>query len=190
MNEKTERKLQYFAETLRHDAEIKKQQAKTRQATDLRKTFDEAVASEIINNNAKIKVAKEELARNANRKISQAKVQAISQYVQTRKQHIDKLFVEVEAALAGFTQTSEYEGYILECIQKARQSGDFFIIKLSPHDTRFSDAIKAATGLSPEEGNHDYIGGFALLNESRTILADHTFKTKISLAKREFAYDK
>jgi len=190
MNEKIERKLQYFEDALRHDIETKKKQAISQLTAELQKSSEETISQEAVCNNLKIQTAKEELTRNTNRQVSQAKVQAISQYVQTRKQQIDKLFVEVEAALASFTQVAEYEEYLLACIQKARQSSDFFIIKLSPYDMRFSDTIKTATGLIPEEGSHDYIGGFALLNENRGILSDHTFKAKIAFAKRDFAYDK
>ena len=189
LTEKNERKLEYFANTMHHIIETKKQKAKQEAAAGLTKTASEALESITRRNKVLLKANQDEIKRNANRQTAQAKVQAIARYVKIRKNQIDHLFVEVQAQLAQFTQAAEYESYLIQRIKQVQTLSDFSIIQLSPHDMRLEKAIQSAAELVPEEGNHDFIGGFILLNEARSMQVDCTFKTLLSLAKKEFSYD-
>jgi len=189
LTEKTERKLEYFANTMQHIVEAKKQKAKNETTTGLTKTASEALDSITRRNKVMFQAKQDEIKRSANRQAAQAKVRAIAEYVQTRKHQIDRLFVDVQAQLAQFTQEAEYENYLIARIKKTQDISDFSIVLLSPHDIRLEAAIRTATGLIPETGNHDFIGGFILLNEARSIQVDYTFKTLLSIAKKEFSYD-
>ena len=190
ISEKIERKLEYFANTMKHEVEARKSQAKSETTAALTKSTATALESAARRNKIMLRVKHGELQRNANRQISQAKVQEMAKFVNARKQLIDRLFVEIAAQLAGFTQEAEYESYLLEHIKESMAGRDFSIIKLSPHDMRLGENIKSATGLTPESGEPDLIGGFILLNELRTIQADYSFKARLAAAKKAFAYDK
>jgi len=189
LTEKTERKLEYFANTMHHIVEAKKQKAKHEATAGLTKTASEALESATRRNKVMLQAKQDEIKRGANRQVAQAKVRAIAQHVQTRKHQIDRLFVEVQAQLAQFTQEAEYENYQIARIKQAQGISDFSIVQLSPYDMRFEASIKTATGLMPEAGGHDFIGGFILFNETRSIQVDYTFKTLLSIAKKGFSYD-
>jgi len=187
--EKTERKLEYFANTMQHTIEAKKRTTKIEAEAKLNKTATETLEVISRRNKVILQAKQNDLQRIASRQIAQAKVKAMSRCIQTRQRQIDYLFIEIQAQLAQFTQSAEYESYLIKHITQAQQNSNFFIVKLSPHDMRFEATIKNATGLVPEAGHHDFIGGFIALNEARTIQADYTFKTRLLTAKKEFAYD-
>jgi len=187
--EKTERKLEYFANTMHHIVEAKKQKAKQETTAGLSKTASEALESIARRNKVILKAKQDEIKRSANRQIAQAKVRALARYVQMRQHQIERLCVDVQAQLAQFTQETEYESYLIGRITQVQDIGDFSIVQLSPHDMRLEAAITAATGLLPEAGCHDFVGGFILVNQTRSIQMDYTFKTLLSIAKKEFSYD-
>ena len=189
ISEKIERKLQYFANTMQHEVETKKLQSKLEASSTQTKSVAAILESTTRHNKVMLQAKRNELQRSANRQIAKAKVHSMTKYVETRKQQIDKLFVDVAAQLAQFTQSDKYEDYLLEQIKKVMLAYKFAIIQLSPLDMRLEDAVKIATGLTLEIGEHDFIGGFVLLNESRSVRADHTFKTRLLALKKDFAYD-
>jgi len=184
-----ERKLQYFAETIQHEVTTRKQQALQQAAALHKKNALTAISAAKRRNKIEIVAMQNEMQRDANKQVAQAKVQAISAYVQTRDQLADRLCIDVTARLAAFTQDEKYENYMITRIKHMmallKPPVAFAIIKLSPHDMRFESNIKDATGLTAEVGSQDYIGGFILLDEARSVQADYTFKTLLDLAKKE-----
>ena len=188
--EKLERKLTYFADTIQQELGTKKRQATLAATTESQKSTTTTLETATRHNKIMLTAKQGELQRNANRQIAHAKVRAMAEFVELRLRQIDRLFVEIAAGLASFTQEAGYEDYLIERIEKAKAAYDFSIVKLSPHDMRLEETIKTVTGLTPEMGNQEYIGGFVLLNERRSVMADHTFRTKLLAAKKEFAYDK
>ena len=188
--DKTERKLEHFANAILHEANIQKSKAKNEALANHNRHIEETLASTARRINVMMRAGQDEIVRGANRQISKSKVQSITKYVEARKQQIDRLFVDVQAKLASLTQEPEYEAYMIQRVKQVQElNQDFAIIILSPHDMRLENAIKAATGLMPEAGSHDYIGGFILLDAARTVRADYTFKTRLAQAKKRFCYD-
>ena len=185
--DKTERKLEYFTTAILHEANMQKMHAKNESIAKHNKHIEEALESATRRVNVLQRAGRDEIARAANRQISKAKVQAMTKHVEIRKQQIDRLFVAIQAKLAQFTQEPEYENYLINRINQVR--GTFSIVQLSPHDMRLENAIKTATGLLPEAGSPDYIGGFILLDAARKIRADYTFSTRLAQAKKRFCYD-
>jgi len=187
---KTERKLEYFANTILHEANLQKSREKNEAFTKHNRHIQETLESTARRINVMMQAKQDEITRSANRQISKAKVYAITQYVEARKQQIDRLFVDIQAKLASFTQEPEYENYMIQRIKQVQElNQNFAVIKLSPHDMRLENAIKTTTGLVPEAGSHDYIGGFILLDSARKVRADYTFKTRLIQAKKRFHYD-
>jgi len=188
ISENTERKLQIFADTIQQEIDAKRIQVKL-EAEIKHKVYtgkNLELAAKRIDLISQSK--QEEITRNANRQISQAKVRAMAKYVQYREEQIDRLFIDVKAKLAAFTQEAEYEAYLIQKIKKAALIGGFFAVELSPHDMRFENIINSSTGLISEAGS-DFIGGFILYNKKRNLRVDYSFKTKLQIAQKEFRYD-
>ena len=185
----SDRKLEYFENTILQSVEREKAKAKNQAARHFNRIASEALETAARRNKVMLLAKQDEIRRNANSQITRAKVQAMAKYVEVRKQQIDRLFEEIEGCLAKFTQEPEYENYLTQRIIQAQNLGDFAVVKVSPHDARFNKTITTATKLAPETGSQDYIGGFILLNAGRTIQMDCTFKTYLAMAKKEFVYD-
>jgi len=188
ITEKNERKLEYFSDIIMQEVEKKKNDANFKLETELRQHNSATLEITARDSNQALQAKQDQIHQQANRQITTAKVRAMAQYVQTRNQQIDLLFVAVMAQLAQFTQQAEYETYLIERINKTKTISSFSIVKLSPLDMRLEETIKTATNLTPETGNDDFIGGFILLNENRTIQIDYTFKTKLAIIKKDFDY--
>jgi len=191
ITEKTERKLEYFANTMQHSIEKKKLIANQTITANHNLVAKSTLESVVRHNKVMLEAKQAELKQKANRQIARAKVNALAQYMKTRNEQIDNLFVDIQGKLARFTQTKEYESYLIRQIKEltAAHSISFAIVILSPHDMRLESSIKTATGLVPKTGSQDFIGGFILLNEARSIQVDCTFKTRLSIAKKGFNYD-
>ncbi|MCL2285019.1 MAG: hypothetical protein FWC32_01485, partial [Firmicutes bacterium] len=155
----SDRKLEYFENTIMQDVERERAKARNQASRHLNRVASEAIETATRRNKVIIQTKHEEIRRNANSQITRAKVKAIAKYVEIRKQQIDRLFEEIENSLAKFTQEPGYENYLVHRIKQVQHFGDFAIVKLLPHDTRFKEAIAAATKLAPETGSQDYIGG-------------------------------
>jgi vacuolar-type H+-ATPase subunit E/Vma4 len=186
---RAEQKLAYFADIMQHMVETKKHEARLETTAGLSKMASQALAQAANHHKISLKAKQDEARRKANKHIAKAKVHAMAAYVQMRHDHIDRLFIEVEAALTQFTQGNLYEAYLIDHIKQAQSISDFAIVQLSPQDMHLGSAVKTATGLAPEAGRSDYIGGFMLLNKARSIQVDCTFKTRLAVAKGQFNYD-
>jgi len=186
--DKIERKLDYFSAAMKQKIEIEKLKSRTEITRNLRTA--ERIATETAARNARvfIETKKRELTSAANRQVSRAKVELITRYVTLKKQQTDMLATLVRAHLASFTLSANYEKYLLSQI-KAAYSPHFHMVKLSPQDMRFEKAIIANHALLVEEGKPEIIGGFVLLDESSTIMSDHSFETRLLDALKNFRYD-
>ena len=188
LTENTERKLQYFSKTITQELEVKRQQHSQEATETYAKAAATALESAKRRNKVMLQAQHNELQRQANRKRVQAKVKEIARYVEERQRHIDTLFVDVTALLAGFTQEPGYERYLIERVyeMQALHNNLFTIIKLSPHDMRLEKAIAAATGLIPENSGQDFVGGFILVSSCRRLQKDCTFRTGLANHRASF----
>jgi len=189
ITEKNERKLEYFSDIIMREVEKKKNDANFKLAAELRQHNSATLEITARDNKQALQAKQDQIQQQANRQITTAKVRAMAQYVQTRNQQTDLLFIAVMAQLAQFTQQTEYETYLIACINKMKNISNFTIVKLSPLDMRLEETIKTATGLTPETGDDNFIGGFILLNENRTIQIDYTFKTRLAIIKKDFDFN-
>ena len=187
-----EKKLDFFKSAMEkqvhQQALTLKQQAQNSQ----QKSKSTAIEAIKIHSKILIDAKKKELQQQANSQIAKARVACISQYVQNRNDHISKLFVSITAHLAAFTQSPEYEDYLLGTIKATVKKTPipFAHIGLTPLDMRFGEKITQATGLQPQALKQDAIGGFVLLNQDKTQMLDHSFISRIQHAKGAFNYDK
>jgi vacuolar-type H+-ATPase subunit E/Vma4 len=177
------KKLEYFAQIIEREVELKKQRAKHRLANDLGEKAAEEIkkAEKIIYTYTEEK--KRDLKRRANKKIAAATAEAKAAFNETRTMLNAKMLDGVSEKLKEFTQSAEYEIYLTERIRAARAVQGFHagVVKLRPEDMRFAQAIHQATGLTPVTGENDYAGGFILQSKNEKIKADYTFKTQLEI---------
>lgn len=185
-----ERKFQYFSEAI--DQVVQGNRIRLRALAEMErdKNISLSLDTALRRNKVLIQAKQGELQRQANKDIAHAKVRAMSQLVEARKQQINRLFVAVAANLAHFTQDPGYADYLIQHIHKVSTVYDFAYIQLSPFDMRLENKIQAATNLIPEQGHSNFIGGFILISQNRNIRLDQTFKTRLDVARKDFAYDR
>jgi len=178
--EKWAKKIDYFTETINREVNAKKSKAKHQLANSL----SQKVSARISAAEAKLQVQaaaeKRELAHSINRQISQMQFEEKNKFIDMRDRCIAQLFEDVRGDLRYFTQSPEYEPFLVEQINKAKESHDFAIVQIAPADMHMAEKINSATGLIVEEGDENYIGGFLLLTEDRKIRIDRTFKTRLA----------
>jgi len=185
---KTERKLDYFSATIQQcidNAKIKSR-AETNMALNIREK--EILESAARQAKMSFDATKQELSRTATKQISQAKVECITRYVTLKKQQTDELFTLAKAHLASFTLSAGYKNYLFLQINAA-YSPLFHLIKLSPQDMRFENEIADRVAIAVQEGEHDMIGGFILLDKNSTIMADYSFETRLTAVMKNFRYE-
>jgi len=180
-------KLDYFSATIEDTlaAEAYKKRQATQKANDTH--IKDSLATAKRRNKIALQAKQAEITRRANRQISEAKVQAIRKYVTIERQQKDELLVLARAQLASYTLGPDYKKYMLKRIARVNNS-HFAIIKLTPQDMLIADEIRAATGLVPEACGQEIIGGFILQDAQRTFQADHSFKTWLEEAVRDFRF--
>ena len=184
---KTNRKLEHFSAALQQRLEIEKLRAKTETTRNLRTTEKLALENATYQAKMSFETAKQTLTQNANKQISRAKIERITRYVTIKKQQTDQLLTLARAKLASFTLSAGYEKHLLSLIQAA-YNPHFHIIKLSPQDMRFEKNISSTMPLTVQAGDRDIIGGFILLDEHNTIMADHSFETRLANVLKNFNY--
>jgi len=186
LSEKIERKLDYFSNIMNHKVEKQRQRTRYEIEHALQLTATKTIEKAERRNKILQKTRQREIEYDINRQIAQAKLHALTQFTQIRKHQVGELLSSVQAQLLLFTQSDEYEKYIVDSVLKTQDI--YTIIKLSPHDMRLGAKIKSATARVVETGESGYIGGFMLLNSTRTVQVDYTFKTRLEKAMEEFSY--
>lgn len=175
-----ERKLDYFSETVHEGLAEKIRTSSAKKELVFRQNAAEKITTATRQNKVLIEARKNELLRLQSREIAIAKVAEMTATIEKQRQLHDRLEVEVIAGLALFTQQPEYIDYLLAQINEMLHTHIFSSIVLTSYDMRFGDIINAQTKLSPVESDYDFIGGFILYNDIRTIKIDHTFKTRLA----------
>jgi len=175
-----EGKLKYFEEVIAREVEARKRRAKHQLANDLSKSAAVAIEAAEDKVNSRVEAARRDLMRKANKKIATATAEAKAAYITSRNIQQSKLLDDVLEKLKLFTQSAEYESYLIERINSVKAMQEFTVVKLRPKDIFFAEAIQKATGLMPLAGENDYIGGFILHSENGKVQADYTFKERIS----------
>lgn len=175
-----EKKLQYFTDAINREIQTKRKHARHQVANDL--SNQTASALEAAENRAEFQreATRRKLWRESNKKIASATAEARANLAAKRESLKNQLLNEAAKDLRAFAENSpEYETYLIERITQAQEWRSFSSVKLRPQDMHYAEAIRQATGFSPEEGEADYIGGFVL--QSATSRADYTFKARLQI---------
>ncbi|MCL2371972.1 MAG: V-type ATP synthase subunit E [Defluviitaleaceae bacterium] len=175
-----DKKIAYFTTSIMNELQAKASRMRHQEAKDLQAWADVSLAMAEKELQSKLDGHSRDLARYANREISQATARAKMAYHATVAALVDDLMAGVAGELTEFAQSPEYMDYLLGRIRAAGVG--FAVVILPPGHMHFAEEIEAATGLVVEAGEDDYIGGFMLLTEGRKARLDCTFKAKLEEA--------
>jgi len=170
-------KYEYFTETISGEIELRRRRAKHQLANDLSRNHAAEVEATQKRVNLRIETARKNISRKLNRETSAAIRCEKSAHFILRQSLQSKLMDDVYKELVSFASSPKYEDFMLTKIGLLR--GNFSDVLLRPEDMHLAEKIHEATGLSPKEGNSDYIGGFILQSGDGKIRADHTFKLRL-----------
>jgi len=132
----------------------------------------------------------QQVQKHNNQRISQAKSQSRRAMATLREQLTARLFEDVKTDVIAFTHTPGYENLLIESIQAtcAKSKHSFTYVQLPTGTWHLSNKIQEATGLTPEQGEENGIGGYMLLTANRNIAVDNTFKSRLASAAEEFDF--
>lgn len=176
------RKLEYFAETIEREVDLRKRRAKHRLASEISQAHAKTVEAAAEKITARVEAARRDLKREANKKIAAATAEAKAKFFAKRKILKLQLLDEVLSELIAFARSEEYVKFLIKKILAAKADfpDETPVVKIGRNDTRAIFSIAQATGISPEISESDYIGGFIIESGDGKIRADYTFRTRLS----------
>ncbi|MCL2404286.1 MAG: V-type proton ATPase subunit E [Defluviitaleaceae bacterium] len=115
----TEKKLEYFAETIAREIEEKKRKARQQLAAEMNETVSQAVAEAEAKAEQQIHMQRQAINKANNKRITEAKTQARRALTSLREQLAAELFYEIKTEIIAFTNSHDYESYLVSSIKAA-----------------------------------------------------------------------
>jgi len=119
--------------------------------------------------------------------VSKAEQDARIKILTHREDMVKKIFSEVEHKIADFTQSAEYQDFLVRLISGEKISADT-VIYLKPADMKYADIIKKAAGTDcvfTEDAGIVY-GGLSVYYEGSSVLINKTIDNMLDEQKRDF----
>ena len=179
-----EAQLDYFAQAMLGEAAAMKR----RQTRANIKKSEATIAAAV--NEARTRVADDvqmqaqQMQLTRNKKLASHVTQARENYWQRKQALLRDLFKAIEKRLKDFVASDAYPSYMNEQLQEAMRADDFAVVQCIQRDVDTVSQLLEGTII--EASSEDFIGGFILLNEPRTMRVDCTLQTKLTDAFAEF----
>ncbi len=106
-----------------------------------------------------------------------------------RNQLTEKIFQEAEEKLQKFTDTKEYQSFLLTSIQTAAESftGQPMIISIQEKDLPLTEKICELVPTATAQADPaNQLGGFKLIQPEKNVLQDETFANDLDKQRQEF----
>ena len=181
-----EEKLAYFTQALSKEITAKKRQSHRKLTAHVNEAIARARAQAEVDAKAQIAAAKTGLEKSRAKQLSQARTQARRALADLTGHLTSLLFQEIRADLIAFTQSQEYENFLIDSILStmAKTGRHFAFVQLPQF--HLAATIGEATGLTPEPAPETDIGGYRLLSANRSRALNHTFRHQLSKATEDF----
>ena len=130
--------------------------------------------------------------REANERVLHAQMDSKKQLILRREEIIDEVMKTVRAKLVEFTESDEYEAWLISKIEKAlfEVGKGSKIIYISPEDIKLKEKIEQIPDMSKisveASSERDFLGGAKVLNTDRRVSADYSFKEMLFEQKQTF----
>ena len=180
--------MEHFKNVSLEDASKKSNEILTNYKKSLDEQFEkhklEYTASSKALEEAKINAVKLE----AKRALAKAQAELKREVSKHHKEIKSYVFSEVNKKLDEFKKTSDYQSMIVSQINSVMKEfdGDFIQFLIDKSDEELLDKLKKETGANIEIATGSFVGGTKAIIESRNILVDNSFKTKLSEEEENF----
>ncbi len=137
-----------------------------------------------------IKTESESLNRSMNIALSKEQLEIKRQISKKHEELKDKLFIEIASRLAEFMDTPEYPKLLEKQINEILEvAGDEPVtIYIDPHDQSLLRNLSAVSNRAISLSSYPFMGGTRAVLESRHILIDNSFQTRLEELKEEFSF--
>ena len=184
----SEKKLEYFNRAVRKEVEAKKRQTRQQLANEFNCAVAQAVADTQAETHRQVQAQNQALTRIANKRVAEATTEVRRSLAYLQERLTAQLFDGIKADVVAFTQSAEYEDFLVSGIKAAvgRLGYAPVYVQIVPDDMRFKTAVEEGTGLTVELGDSGMLGGFRLLDEKRYRVEEYSFQAGITAARQEF----
>jgi len=183
----TEKKLEYFIEAINKEVETKKRHARHQLTASANDEVTQAVTLSSEEANTQTQAQLHAIQKIMNKRITAAKTESRRALATLKERLIAQLFDQIKADVVAFTESPEYEIFLIDNAKASQSRHPFAFIQLTPKDMHLADAIQKATGLVPEQGDETMLGGFKLLTENLSKGQEHTLSGRITDARQRFS---
>lgn len=185
-------KLNTFTSLVMRDAEEKREKLMKRVEKEYSERLDERENELLENAYENIQENIQTAKREANERVLHAQMDSKKQLILRREEIIDEVMKTVRAKLVEFTESDEYEAWLISKIEKAlfEVGKGSKIIYISPEDIKLKEKIEQIPDMSKisveASSERDFLGGAKVLNTDRRVFADYSFKEMLFEQKQTF----
>ena len=186
-----EEKLQHFYEISVEEAKESASREIEEHKKKLKEILEDHKKSQRQTAESTIKSESENVRREINMALSAEQLTLKRNLTKRQNELKDKLFAEISERLDAFMKAPQYEDYLCEKIQEAKDfaEGDEIFIYLSQNDKDKIPALQARTGMSLLPSEDSFTGGIRATIPSKNILIDNSFAEKLQTMRKEFKFD-
>lgn len=127
------------------------------------------------------------ILNNVNSRISSYEAEKKSDLISLRTSIADKVFDEVRTKLEKFTQSDEYEAFLIKSAKELHnEMGESTIIFIGEKDVDFTQKIKNCVNCEIRVDNEITIGGLRATDKDGLVMADDTLDARFNEAQKNF----
>ncbi len=185
-------KLNTFTSLVIKDAEEKREKLMKSVEKEYSERLDERENELLENAYENIQENIQTAKREANERVLHAQMDSKKQLILRREEIIDEVMKTVRAKLVEFTESDEYEAWLISKIEKAlfEVGKGSKIVYISPEDIKLREKIEQIPEMSKlsveASSERDFLGGAKVLNTDRRVSADYSFKEMLFEQKQTF----
>lgn len=132
-----------------------------------------------------ISAQKNKLASRINKELSRLSFETKKAVLAHRNELIEQFFAEIEQSLCGFAKSQEYESWLKNAAEKARETfGADAVISVCPRDEKLAEKV---LGKAPRIDASVRIGGIRAQNAQGTLAGDFTLDKALEDEKIAFS---
>lgn len=186
----TEEKLKHFLDVSIESATQKSSTLIDDYTEALNKIFEEHKEDATRKADLQVKLGTDSLERDKNKELSKEQIRIKKETSRLQEDLKEQLFVEVKDLLEKYMSTREYQQLLIKQIKEAKEfAGDNeIIIYIDPADSAELMNLQAASNSHLTLSDYSFSGGIRAVINSKNILIDNSFETKLSEAKEAFTF--
>lgn len=138
-----------------------------------------------------LKAESDRASREVNKSLSASQLEIKRSLTKSQNSLKDRLFQEVKELLIQFTQTPEYDDYLIRKINEVKEFAgeDKTSIYLAPNDQSKLEGLSNKTGVALEVSEQDFWGGIKAMIPQKNILIDNSFESAFQTEHQNFTFD-